>query len=119
MANEVEEPTQRLISVLRLLDEMTEANIARSREIKERIDHLLERLEAGERLPDIIDDESQVVIPQLLTMNIEALHEVGSMLRRAQAAALRADGYTMEQIGELFGVTRQRVSALLRTDPAE
>ncbi len=49
--------------------------------------------------------------------NDEALrrpHEVGSTLRKAEAAALRANGYTMDRIAELFGATRQRISALLR-----
>jgi DNA-binding transcriptional regulator LsrR (DeoR family) len=35
-------------------------------------------------------------------------------VRRAEARALYAEGLTMDQIAERFGVTRQRVSALLR-----
>jgi hypothetical protein len=39
-----------------------------------------------------------------------------SRFRRAEAGALDAEGMSVVQIAELFGVTRQRVSALLR-DP--
>ena len=39
------------------------------------------------------------------------------MLRSAEERALYAEGLTMNQIVELFGVSRQRVSALLRARP--
>ncbi|NND75360.1 MAG: hypothetical protein HKN44_10175 [Ilumatobacter sp.] len=113
MASEVRRTTDRLIAVLKELDEMAEANIGRSRRIKERIDHLLARLEGGEPLPTIVEGEPQPLIPTLITENIEALQDVGSALRKAEAAALRAHGYTMDEIATLFGVTRQRISALL------
>ena len=38
------------------------------------------------------------------------------LLRQAEARALRAHGYTLGRIGELFGVTRQRVGYLLGED---
>ncbi len=103
-----------LLGVLRELDEMAAANIDRSHLIKERIDLLISRLEAGDRLPDIVENETLPLIPTLITENIEALQDVGSRLRKAEAAALRVDGYTMERIASLFEVSRQRVSALLR-----
>jgi hypothetical protein len=106
--------TRRLGRVLRELDAMAEANIERSSQIKARIHRLLTRLEAGEDLTHIVETEPPPRIPALITANIEALHDVGATLRKAEAAALRAHGYTMEQIAELFGVTRQRISALLK-----
>ena len=48
--------------------------------------------------------------------NLVALVDAGSRLRRAEARALHVEGMTMEQIADLFGVTRQRVSALLKRD---
>ena len=39
-------------------------------------------------------------------------------LRRAQAAALHDEGLTMDRIAELFGVTRQRISQILRSREA-
>ena len=107
---------RRLIKVLRQLDDMARANIDRSQQIKARIHHLLTRLEAGEDLTDIVEAEIPPRIPTLITANIKALHDVGATLRKAEAAALRAHGYTMEQIAGLFGVTRQRISMLLRDE---
>jgi hypothetical protein len=46
----------------------------------------------------------------------QRLSEAASRLRRAQAKRLHDDGLTTERIAELFGVTRQRISALLRVD---
>lgn len=113
MTDERIRTTEHLIDVLRDLHEMAEANIIRSQQIKARIDHLLARLEAGDKLPDIVEAENPPLIPTLITENIEALQTVGSALRKAEAAALRSHGYTMDRIATLFGVTRQRVSALL------
>jgi hypothetical protein len=114
MSADTRAATLRLIDVLRALDAMAQANIDRSHQIKARIHDLLARLEAGERLPEIVETEMPPRIPTLITANIEALHDVGATLRKAEAAALRAHGYTMEQIADLFGVTRQRISVLLR-----
>ena len=52
-------------------------------------------------------------IVELLTANLNRLMSAGGQLRRAKAKALHDDGMTMEQIAHFFGVTRQRVSALL------
>jgi len=41
----------------------------------------------------------------------------GHLFRRIEARALYAEGMTMAQLARVFGVSRQRVSALLR-DPA-
>ena len=57
------------------------------------------------------------VIVRLLTESSAALDTAGANVRRAEAEALYAEGLTMEQIAENFGVTRQRVSALLNKGP--
>lgn len=44
---------------------------------------------------------------------LRSLGEASSRLRRAEARALHAEGLSTESIARLFGVTRQRVSALL------
>ena len=117
VTSETRAATRHLIKVLRQLDDMAQANIDRSHQIKARIHYLLTRLEAGEGLTEIIETETPPRIPTLITANIEALHDVGATLRKAEAAALRAHGYTMDQIAQLFGVTRQRISALLKHQP--
>jgi hypothetical protein len=47
-------------------------------------------------------------------LELETLQTISSRLRQAEARALRFEGLTMEAIGAMFGVTRQRVSALLK-----
>ncbi len=113
MSDEIERSTDDLIESLRLLEEMSEANARRNEEIRRRAGALIARLETGEDLPAVVEGEPQPLIINLLSENIDALHNVGSTMRKAEAIALRAHGYTMERIAELFGVTRQRISALL------
>ena len=52
---------------------------------------------------------------------VAAMHELAACLtaavRRAEAAQLSAEGLTQGRIAKLFGVTRQRVSALLAPPP--
>ena len=96
-----------LVRALRANSARIEATIARAERIQEQRDEGLSyrEIESGEERPLIVE---------LTRDNLAALVEAGSRLRRAEARALHAEGMTMEQIAELFGVTRQRVSALLR-----
>jgi predicted transcriptional regulator len=45
---------------------------------------------------------------------LNRLNNATTRLRRAQAKAMREEGATTERIADSLGVTRQRVSALLR-----
>lgn len=49
---------------------------------------------------------------------IREITSAGHLFRRMQARALYAEGLTMAQLASVFGVSRQRVSALLR-DPVD
>ena len=96
-----------LVRALRENQSRIEATIARAERIREQRGEGLSyrEIESGVQRPLIVE---------LTRDNLAALVEAGSRLRRAEARALHAEGMTMEQIAELFGVTRQRVSALLR-----
>ena len=67
----------------------------------------------GKAWSEIVKEEDRPLIVELLTANLNRLMSAGGQLRRAKAKALHDDGMTMEQIAHFFGVTRQRVSALL------
>ena len=70
----------------------------------------------GSTYSDIVSKEDELVV-ELVTAMLRGLFDAGSRLRRAEARALSAEGLSMERIGELFGVSRQRVSELLRLPP--
>jgi hypothetical protein len=57
------------------------------------------------------------VIEQISTA-LRELNRHGHLFRRVEARALYAEGMTMSQLAYVFGVSRQRVSALLR-EPVE
>lgn len=61
----------------------------------------------------IFSDGDHPLVVEMLTDNLERIQTSGSTFRRASAAALHGEGATMEEIGALFGVSRQRVSSLL------
>ena len=50
---------------------------------------------------------------------MQHLIEAGARLRRLEAQVLYREGLTMEQIGALFGVSRQRIAELLQDDSVE
>jgi predicted transcriptional regulator len=85
--------------------------------ITERIASLRSEVASGVPVTDAVRGEERPLIVELITQNVEALHSVGSRLRWAEARALQAEGLTVTAIAELFGVTRQRVSALLQDPP--
>ena len=103
--------------VLEALDDLLgalEANAARIRATVERAGTMRRLRDEGRSYREIESSEQGPGVVELTRDNLAALVEAGSRLRRAEARALHAEGLTMEQIAELFGVTRQRVSALLK-----
>lgn len=84
--------------------------------MKARIVELEQACATGRPISEIIPEEQPPLIVELLTQSTENLHTYGSQVRRAEARVLHSEGMPMEQIARLFGVTRQRVSTLLRGD---
>ena len=72
---------------------------------------------SGTPLREIVPAEEAPVLVQLLTQTTNLLHSYGNRVRRTEARALHGEGMTMDEIASLFGVSRQRVSALLRGKP--
>ena len=113
-----DEHLARLITALDDIDTAAGNNVERNLAIQQRARQLRERLETGEPLVDLVRNEEPPLIVELLSTNMATLDTAGAELRAAQALALRAEGLTIEAIAELFGVTRQRISALLRQKAA-
>src|SRR3954454_14625269 len=107
---------------LRALDALEDAldhNAERSKERKCRIAPIRRMRGKGVTWSSIVSAEAPPLIVQLVTESSRALDEHGGRVRRTEVLALHDDGMTMEQIAEKFGVTRQRVSSLLREARAE
>jgi DNA-directed RNA polymerase sigma subunit (sigma70/sigma32) len=102
---------------LEAIDELEgalERSIDMARQMQLRIVELRDAEAEGWRLTDIVSREPSPLIVQMLTESAHLLDAYGSRLRRAEARALHHEGMTMDEIAHLFGVTRQRISALLR-----
>lgn len=99
------------------LDEFEAAaadNLQRDIEIRRRIARLREHLDDGRPVAELVSSEEAPRVMELLTTTMTTLDTVGSRLRAELAISLREEGLTIEAIATLFGVTRQRISALLR-----
>ena len=109
--------TDDVLEALTALEQVLADNARRASLIKKRIAQL--RRSRAKDLPyaELVGREQGPLIVRLLTESSAALDTAGANVRRAEAEALYAEGLTMEQIAESFGVTRQRVSALLNKGP--
>jgi DNA-binding transcriptional regulator GbsR (MarR family) len=110
MSEETDVFMEALTELDRALDQCTEM-IERMRQ---RIEHIRGVHAEGRPLHEIVPEEESPLIVQLLTESTNLLHSYGNRVRRTEARALHREGMTMDEIAKLFGVTRQRVSALLR-----
>ena len=85
-----------------------------SRSMRERIAYIKAERGKGRSYCDIVETEPRPLVVEMLSANAMALDRIGARVRRAQAQALHQEGATMEWIARHFGVTRQRISALVR-----
>jgi predicted transcriptional regulator len=99
---------------LRDLERALDANARRMAQIKRRIAEIRRQRSAGRSYREIVEAAKGDLSVQLITEATQSLDEFGARVRRTEALALYGEGMTMEEIAEKFGVTRQRVSALLR-----
>jgi len=102
------------LQALTVLEEVIAENDKRAALIKKRMARIRKARARGVPYSDTVSNEDGPLIVHLLTESSTALDTSGANVRRAEAQALYDEGMTMDQIAERFGVTRQRVSALLR-----
>ena len=102
------------LEALTALEEVLAENERRTRLIKKRMTRIRRSRARGVLYAESVSREDGPLIVQLLTESSTALDTSGANVRRAEAQALYNEGLTMEQIASRFGVSRQRVSVLLR-----
>lgn len=103
-----------LLESLAVLERSLQANAERSDAMRARIAHIRDQRIAGRAYSEIVSAEERPLIVELLTQSVRELDGAGVQVRRHEARALRREGMTMDRIAAIFGVSRQRVSALLR-----
>jgi predicted XRE-type DNA-binding protein len=67
---------------------------------------------------DIVSSEERPLIVEQVSSAMNALATAGGLWRRTQAQALHDENVSINRIADLYGVTRQRVSALLKGSEA-
>lgn len=111
--------TQKFLQALDELDDALTRSTEMTARMRARIAYLKAQIAAGRALREIVPAEEAPLLVQLLTESAGLLHTYGNRVRRTEALALHHEGMTMDEIARLFGVSRQRVSALLREQPAD
>jgi transposase len=79
-----------------------------------RADELIEGRRGGASWLDIVSTEEPPLVIETITRVLDDLGELGSRFRREEALALQREDVSITRIGELFRVSRQRVSTILQ-----
>lgn len=111
-----DDATRALRTLLTELDACT----AQLEQARARAEALLAARASGLPWQDVVGSEARPLIVERISTVLGALSTAGHAWRREQAAALQAEDVSINRIAAMFGVTRQRISALLReaNDPA-
>lgn len=80
---------------------------------------LLEQRRAGRPWTEVVTEESRPLVVESISSVLASLASAGHVWRREQALALQSEDVSINRIAALFGVTRQRISALLREAHAD
>ena len=95
----------------RCVEELTKA--------RSRAEHLLRERRSGRAWLEIVTGEDRPLVVERISTVLASLATVGHTWRREQAAALQREDVSINRIAALFGVTRQRISALLKEPSAD
>ena len=100
-----------VVEIDRCMDELVQA--------RARAERLLVERRSGRAWLDVVTGEHRPLIVERISTVLAALSTAGHTWRREQAAALHAEQVSISRIAALFGVSRQRISALLREGAPE
>ncbi|MGY1806663.1 hypothetical protein ACI8AF_04785 [Blastococcus sp. SYSU D00669] len=110
-----DEASRALADLVAALDDC----IDRLHAARERADRLLAARANGTSWLDLVTTESRPLVVETVSTVMGTLARAGSAFRRAEAHALQSEQVSINRIAALFGVTRQRISALLREHAEE
>ncbi len=107
------EPIDPVLAALDKLETVMRETADRNRTALRRADAIRRSRKRGIPYREIVPKEERPLVVELLTRTLVELSDAGSNFRRVEARALYSEGLTMSEIAKLFGVTRQRIAALL------
>jgi hypothetical protein len=100
-------------ALVELVDEL-DVVVSELSRARDRARELQEQRREGRSWYEIVSSEERPLIVEQISSAMASLSTAGGQWRREQAAALSAEHVSINRIAALYGVTRQRVSALLR-----
>ncbi len=109
------------VAVLALEALVTELDrcVAELTQARGRAEKLLRERRSGRPWLELVTGEPRPLIVERISTVLASLSAAGHDWRREQATALQAEHVSINRIAALFGVTRQRISALLKENGPE
>jgi hypothetical protein len=95
------------------------ANVENQRLLARRLTRLRAGRDEGRSWHDLLAAEAPPRVMDLASGVLRGANRTSNRLRRAVAGGLRAEGAGLAAIARRLGVSHQRVSALLRSDPPD
>lgn len=111
MTDRVDDPAE---LALRELGAQLERTVAELRAAGERLELLAALRAEGRSWTDIVSNEDRPLIVETITRALDDLGAIGGRFRREEARALMREDVSISRVSQLFGVSRQRISALVR-----
>ncbi len=105
-------------ALTRLVTELDRC-VAELERARVRAEHLLRERSAGRPWLQMVSEEARPLVVESISAVLARLAKAGHQWRREEAAALQREQVSINRIAALFGVTRQRISALLREHDSE
>lgn len=107
-------PDDVAVASLERLVECIGTSIEELERARTRAETLLAERRSGRPWLELVTAESRPLVVESVSTVLGTLATAGHVWRREQAAALHREDVGIARIAALFGVTRQRISALLR-----
>jgi hypothetical protein len=112
---ELTDDSDEVLEAIEFVVQALTENLSRTAVALERAVQIRERRLAGHTYTEIYEHSEHPMLVEILTTNVLELHDVGHRLRTVQAWALRQEGLSTQRIAQLYGVSRQRIMALLQS----
>ncbi|MCE3551736.1 hypothetical protein LWC33_09745 [Pseudonocardia sp. RS11V-5] len=110
-------PADPAVAALRELGSQLDRTLADLAEARRRVEQLERLRTGGLSWHEIVTQEERPLVVEAVTRALDDLGSVGGRFRREEARALQREEVSITRIGKLFGVSRQRVSAILHEPP--